>query len=164
MSASVNKVILIGNLGADPELKYLPNGGQAVCELRLATNDSYTDKQGQRQEKTEWHRVVVWGKQAESCAQYLKKGRTVYVEGRLQTREWDDKDGNKRYTTEIVANTVQFLGGGDGQRAGEGGGAQRGGYGGERQRGGTARGNGAQRSGASGGDGVRGTDWSGNEV
>lgn len=111
MAASINKVILIGNLGANPELKYLPSG-QAVCEMRLATNESYTDKQGVKQDRTEWHRVVVWGKQAENCSQYLTKGRQVYVEGRLQTRTWDDKDGNKRYMTEIVAAQVQFLGGG----------------------------------------------------
>jgi single-strand DNA-binding protein len=111
MSASVNKVILIGNLGAKPELKYLPSG-QAVCELRLATNEKWKDKNEQTQEKTEWHRVVVWGKQGENCAQYLDKGRPVYVEGRLQTRSWDDKTtGEKRYMTEIVATSVQFLGG-----------------------------------------------------
>lgn len=120
--ASVNKVILIGNLGANPELKHLPSG-QAVCELRLATTDTFTDKQGQKQERTEWHRVNVWGKVAENCAKYLQKGRQVYVEGRIQTRSWDDKEtGQKRYATEIVANQVTFLGGG----AGDGG--QRGGY------------------------------------
>jgi single-strand DNA-binding protein len=123
MAASVNKVILIGNLGAKPELKYLPSG-QAVCELRLATNEQWTDKNQQKQERTEWHRVVVWGKTGENCAQYLDKGRSVYIEGRLQTRSWDDKNsGEKRYMTEIVANTVQFLGGGGGAGAGEGGGA-----------------------------------------
>ena len=126
MAASVNKVILIGNLGAKPELKYLPSG-QAVCELRLATNEQWTDKNQQKQERTEWHRVVVWGKTGENCAQYLDKGRSVYIEGRLQTRSWDDKtSGEKRYMTEIVANTVQFLGGGGGAGAGEGGGAPRG--------------------------------------
>jgi single-strand DNA-binding protein len=117
--ASVNKVIVIGNLGKDPELRYTP-GGQAVCDLSVATTDQWTDKGGERKEQTEWHRVVVWGKQAENCSQYLTKGRQVYVEGRLRTRQWDDKDGNKRYTTEIVAQTVQFLGGG----RGEGGGAR----------------------------------------
>jgi single-strand DNA-binding protein len=128
MAASVNKVIIIGNLGAKPELKYLPSG-QAVCELRIATNESFTDKQQQKQERTEWHRVVVWGKQGENCAQYLDKGRPVYVEGRLQTRSWDDKtSGEKRYMTEIVANSVQFLGGREGGGAGGGGGG--GGYGG----------------------------------
>lgn len=122
--ASVNKVILIGNLGAKPELKFLPSG-QAVCEMRIATTDVYTDKSQQRQEKTEWHRIVVWGKTAENCAQYLDKGRQIYVEGRLQTRSWDDKNtGEKRYMTEVVANQVTFLGGGarDGGGAREGGG------------------------------------------
>jgi single-strand DNA-binding protein len=117
--ASINKVILIGNLGKDPELRYTP-GGQAVCDLSLATTDQWTDKSGERKEQTEWHRVVVWGKQAENCSQYLAKGRQCYVEGRLRTRQWDDKDGNKRYTTEIVAQTVQFLcgkGEGAGQRS-----------------------------------------------
>src|ERR1051325_4567792 len=116
--ASINKVIVIGNLGADPELRYTP-GGQAVCDLRVATTEQWTDKSGERKEQTEWHRVVVWGKQAENCSQYLSKGRQVYVEGRLRTRQWDDKDGNKRYTTEIVAQTVQFLGGGRGEGARE---------------------------------------------
>lgn len=113
MSASVNKVIILGNLGAKPELKYLPSG-QAVCEMRIATNETFKDKNDQKQEKTEWHKVVVWAKLAENCAQYLDKGRSVYVEGRLQTRSWDDKtSGEKKYMTEIVANVVQFLGGGD---------------------------------------------------
>ena len=113
MAGGVNKVILVGNLGADPELRYTPSG-QGVCELRIATSDSWTDKQGQRQERTEWHRVVVWGKRAEVCSKYLSKGRQVYVEGRIQTRNYDDKDGNKRYITEVIANDVQFLGGGRG--------------------------------------------------
>src|SRR5579859_5533943 len=125
MAGSVNKVILIGHLGAKPELKYLPSG-QAVCEMRLATNDVWQDKQNQRQERTEWHRVVVWGKTAENCAQYLDKGRQIYIEGRLQTRAWDDKNtGEKRYMTEVVANQVTFLGGGSGE--GGGGGYSRGG-------------------------------------
>jgi single-strand DNA-binding protein len=112
MAGSVNKVILIGHLGAKPELKYLPSG-QAVCEMRIATNEVFNDKQQQRQERTEWHRVVAWGKTGENCAQYLDKGRQIYVEGRLQTRSWDDKNsGEKRYMTEIVANNVTFLGGG----------------------------------------------------
>jgi single-strand DNA-binding protein len=119
MAGSVNKVILIGHLGAKPELKYLPSG-QAVCEMRIATNEVFNDKQQQRQERTEWHRVVAWGKTGENCAQYLDKGRQIYVEGRLQTRSWDDKtSGEKRYMTEIVANNVTFLGGGpagDGDR------------------------------------------------
>jgi single-strand DNA-binding protein len=117
--ASVNKVILVGNLGKDPELRYTP-GGQAVCDLRLATTDSYTGKDGEKKESTEWHTVVVWGKQAENCSQYLSKGRQVYVEGRLRTRSWDDKEGKKQYRTEVVAQTVQFLGGA-GAGAGAGG-------------------------------------------
>ena len=107
---SVNKVILLGRLGQDPELKYTP-GGAPVCNFSLATTEAWTDKQGAKQEKTEWHRVVVWGKLAELCNQYLAKGRQAFLEGRLQTRSWDDKDGNKRYTTEILASTVQFIGG-----------------------------------------------------
>jgi single-strand DNA-binding protein len=114
MGASVNKVILIGNLGSDPEVRYTPSGS-AVANFNIATNESWKDKNGQDQDRTEWHKIVVWGKQAENCGEYLSKGRTVYIEGRLQTRSWDDKEGNKRYTTEIVANTVQFLGGGGGR-------------------------------------------------
>jgi single-strand DNA-binding protein len=111
MAASVNKVILIGNLGADPELRYTP-GGTAVVDLRIATNRRYKTRDGDWQEETEWHSVVVWSKQAENCKEYLAKGRTVYIEGRLQTRSWDDqKSGQKRYKTEVVADTVQFLGG-----------------------------------------------------
>jgi single-strand DNA-binding protein len=120
--ASVNRVILVGNLGRDPELRYIPSG-QAVANFTLATNDRWRDKEGNNQERTEWHRIVVWGKSAENCAQYLQKGRSVYIEGRLQTREWEDKDGNKRQTTETIAQTVQFLGG----RGGAGGGAEPGG-------------------------------------
>lgn len=110
MGASVNKVILVGNLGQDPEVRYTPSGS-AVANFSIATNESWKSKDGQDQERTEWHKIVVWGKQAENCGEYLSKGRTVYIEGRLQTRSWDDKEGVKRYTTEIVANTVQFLGG-----------------------------------------------------
>src|SRR5262245_40554976 len=142
---SVNKVILLGNLGAKPELKYLPSG-QAVCEMRLATNEVFTDKQNQKQERTEWHRVVVWGKTAENCAQYLDKGRQVYVEGRIQARSWDDKNsGEKKYMTEIVAQQVTFLGGGG--PGGEGG-FQRGGGGG----GGGGRGGGRPDQGGGGGE------------
>jgi len=121
--ASVNKVILVGNLGRDPELRYIQSG-QAVANFTLATNDRWRDKEGNNQERTEWHRIVVWGKSAENCAQYLQKGRSVYVEGRLQTREWEDKEGNKRQTTEVVAQAVQFLGGrgGAGGAGGESGG------------------------------------------
>ncbi len=108
---SVNKVILLGRLGQDPELKYTPSGA-AVCNFSLATSETWNDKNsGQKQERTEWHRVVVWGKLAELCNQYLSKGRQAFVEGRLQTRSWDDQNGQKRYTTEINATTVQFIGG-----------------------------------------------------
>jgi single-strand DNA-binding protein len=120
MAGGVNKVILVGHLGADPDMRYTPSG-QGVCELRLATSESWNDKNGQRQERTEWHRVVVWGKRAEICSKYLAKGRQVYVEGRIQTRSYDDKEGNKRYITEVIANDVQFLGGGG---AGGGGGRE----------------------------------------
>lgn len=105
--ASLNKVMLIGNLGQDPELRYTQSQVPVVT-LNLATTESWT-KDGQRQDQTEWHRVIVWNKQAENCAKYLSKGRPVYVEGKLQTRSWDDKTGQKRYTTEIVAQTVTFL-------------------------------------------------------
>src|SRR4051812_28146007 len=108
---SVNKVILVGRLGQNPEVRYTPSGA-AVANFSLATNESWTDKAGQKQERTEWHRVVVWGKLAELCNQYLAKGRQVYLEGRLQTRQWQDKDGQTKYTTEVQAQTVQFLGGG----------------------------------------------------
>ena len=106
--AGINKVILVGNLGKDPELRHTPQG-QAVANFPLATSESWNDKSGQKQERTEWHRIVVWGKLAELCAKYLSKGRKAYVEGKLQTRAWDDNQGQKRYTTEIVASTVQFL-------------------------------------------------------
>jgi single-strand DNA-binding protein len=119
----VNKVILIGNLGRDPEIKYT-SGGQAVTNLRIATSRSWTDKQsGQRKEETEWHRVEVWGKQAETCSQYLTKGRQVFVEGRIKTDKFQDKQtGQDRYSTKIVAEDVRFIGGGNGQRAGAPGG------------------------------------------
>ncbi len=121
MAGGVNKVILVGNLGADPDMRYTPSG-QGVCELRVATNESWTDKNGQRQDRTEWHRVVIWGKRAEICSKYLSKGRQVYIEGRIQTRNYDDKEGNKRYITEIIANDVQFLGGTEAGGGGGGGG------------------------------------------
>jgi single-strand DNA-binding protein len=108
---AVNKAILVGRLGRDPEVRFLPSG-QNVASFSLATSDNYTDRGGQRQERTEWHNVVVFGKQAELCGQYLKKGREVYVEGRIQTRQYEAKDGSgKRSRTEIVAQRVQFLGG-----------------------------------------------------
>ena len=116
MAGGVNKAIIIGNLGKDPEVRFTP-GGQAVANFTIATNESWKDKNGQQQERTEWHRIVVWGKLAELCGEYLKKGRQAYVEGRIQTREWTDKENKKNYTTEIVANTVQFLGSRDGARS-----------------------------------------------
>ena len=116
MSGNVNKVFILGNLGSDPEVRYTGNG-TAVCELRLATNERWKGKDGQAHEKVEWHRVVVWGKDAENAGKYLAKGRAVHVEGRLQTRDYEAKDGSKRYVTEIVANAIQYLGGGkDGDR------------------------------------------------
>jgi len=108
--ASVNKAIIVGNLGKDPELRYAQGGG-AVCNFSIATTDSWADKNsGQRQERTEWHRVIAFAKLAENVAQYLKKGSPVYIEGRIQTREWQDKEGQKRFTTEIVAQSIVFLG------------------------------------------------------
>ncbi len=107
--SGINKVILIGRLGADPEIKNV-SAQQTVAHLRLATSENWTDREGKKQERTEWHRIVVWGKLAELCGKYLSKGRQVYVEGRLQTRSWEDAQGQKRYATEVVAQTVQFLG------------------------------------------------------
>ncbi len=107
--AGVNKVILIGNLGRDPEMRYTQNN-TPVANFTLATSEQWTDRNGERQERTEWHRIVVWGRLAEICGQYLQKGKQVYIEGRLQTREWEDQNGQKRYTTEIVAREMQMLG------------------------------------------------------
>jgi single-strand DNA-binding protein len=107
--AGLNKVILIGNLGRDPELRYTQSG-QAVANFTLATNESWTNRSGEREERTEWHRIVAWAKLAEFCGEYLAKGKQIYVEGRLQTRDWEDKDGNKRYTTEIKADKLLMLG------------------------------------------------------
>ena len=114
--ASVNKVILVGNLGRDPETRYT-TGGDAVTNIRLATTDTWKDKNGEKQERTEWHTVVFFGRQAEIAGEYLKKGRQVYVEGRLQTRKWQDKEGQDRYTTEIVADRMQMLGSREGSGA-----------------------------------------------
>lgn len=115
--ASINKVILIGNLGRDPEVRYT-TGGTPVANFSMATTDRWNDPSGEKKERTEWHKIVVWAKQAEFVGNYLKKGNQVYVEGSLQTREWTDRDGNKRYTTEVKAQVVQGLGGrGDGPRA-----------------------------------------------
>jgi single-strand DNA-binding protein len=122
--AGVNKVILVGNLGSDPQVRYTP-GGQAVANFNIATSERFNNKAGEKEERTEWHRIVAWGKLAEICQQYLKKGKQVYIEGRLQTRQWEDQQGQKRQTTEIVAQTMQMLG-----RAGEGGGPGGGGGGG----------------------------------
>jgi len=131
---SVNKVILVGNLGADPELKYTPSS-RPLCNLRIATTDVFKDKSGQRQERTEWHRVTVWGDQAENCNKYLSKGRSVYIEGRLQTRSYD-KDGQKHYATDVVADRVVFLGSGGGGGGGGGEGRRSGGQGGSSGQGG----------------------------
>lgn len=108
--ASVNKAILIGNLGADPELRYTP-GGQAVASFSIATTERFKNKDGEQQERTEWHNIVCWGRQAEIANEYLRKGSSVYIEGRIQTRSYDDKDGIKRYRTEIVTRQMQLLGG-----------------------------------------------------
>lgn len=105
---SVNKVILVGNLGGDPEVRYTANN-QVVCTFNIATTEKWASKNGQPGERTEWHRIVVWGKLAEICKEYLAKGRQVFVEGRIQSRQWDDKEGKKRTTTEIIAQNVQFL-------------------------------------------------------
>jgi len=117
MARGINKVILIGHLGKDPEVRYSPNGG-AVTNITLATSESWKDKNtGEKQERTEWHRVVFFGKLAEIAGEYLKKGSQVYLEGRLQTRKWQDKEGKDRYTTEIVAGEMQMLGGREGRGA-----------------------------------------------
>ncbi len=120
MARGVNKVILIGNLGQDPELRYTGNG-TAVCNLRLATNESYKDQDGQFVDKTEWHSIVAWSRLAEICGEYLKKGARVYFEGSLQTRSWEDRDGNTRYTTEIKAREMMMLDGRDSDHSGGGG-------------------------------------------
>ncbi|GAA5785969.1 single-stranded DNA-binding protein [Chitiniphilus shinanonensis] len=125
--ASLNKVLLIGNLGRDPEVRYLPSGG-AVCNFSIATTERFKDKQGQQQEKTEWHNIVMYNRLAEIAGEYLKKGSSVYVEGRIQTRKWQDKQtGADRYTTEIVADQMQMLSGRGGGGGGAGGGFQQGG-------------------------------------
>ena len=151
--ASVNKVIIVGNLGKDPETRYAPSG-DAITNITVATTDSWKDKStGEKKEATEWHRVVFFGRLAEIAGEYLKKGRSVYVEGRLRTRKWQDKEGQDRYTTEIVADQMQMLGsregmGGGGMDEGGGGGGMRSSGGGERSSGG------GERSGAGGGGGA----------
>ena len=119
---SLNKAMIIGNLGRDPELRHTQSGS-AVCNLNIATSEKFKDKSDEWQERTEWHRVTVWGRQAENCEKYLAKGSQVYVEGRIQTREWQDKDGVTKCTTEIIAQTVQFLKGGSGGGGSGGGGS-----------------------------------------
>ena len=143
MARGINKVILVGNLGADPETRYTANGG-AITNIRLATSESWKDKQtGENQERTEWHRVVLFGKLGEIAGEYLKKGRQVYIEGSLRTNKYTDKDGIERYSTDIVANEMQMLGGPGGGGGGEGGGG--GGY--SRDRGERSGGGGAPRGG-----------------
>jgi len=117
MARGINKVILIGNLGADPELRYTP-AGTAVCNFRIATNESYKDREGNQVDKTEWHNVVAWERLAEICGEYLKKGRQVYIEGSLQTRQWEDQEGATRYTTEVKAREMQMLGSREDDRGG----------------------------------------------
>ncbi len=170
--ASLNKVMLIGNLGADPEVRYTASGS-SVANFRIATTEVWKDREGERQERTEWHRIVVWGKTAEHCGEYLSKGRSVYVEGRIQNREWEDKEGNRRWTTEINADRVTFLGsrndgggGGGGDYGGGGGGGSRndggggggGSYGGGGGNGGGSRGGGGFGGGSGGGGGGGGAD------
>ncbi len=146
MARGVNKVILIGNLGKDPEIRYTQNG-TAVVNFSLATTDSWT-KDGETNERTEWHNIVAWARLAEICNQYLQKGKQVYIEGRIQTRKWEDRDGNTRYTTEVVAQNMQMLGGrGDGDFGGGGGG----GGGGGSEGGGGGGGEGGGGGGPSGG-------------
>ncbi len=146
--ASVNKVIIVGNLGRDPETRYMPNG-EAVTNIAVATTESWKDKNtGEKKELTEWHRITFYRKLAEIAGQYLKKGSQIYVEGRLQTRKWQDKEGVERYTTEIIADTMQMLGGRQGAGSG-GGGMDEGGYGGGG--GGGSYGGGAPRQSAGGG-------------
>ena len=132
--ASVNKVIVLGNLGRDPEVRYTPNGS-AVCNLRIATTRNWKSKDsGEKMEETEWHSVVLYDRQAEIAGEYLKKGRSVYIEGRLKTRKWQDKEGVDRYTTEIVADSMQLLGGREGGGGGGGGADDEGGGGGYSER------------------------------
>ena len=147
--ASVNKVIVVGNLGKDPETRYSPNGG-AICNVRIATTRNWKDKAtGEKKEETEWHSVVFYDRLAEIAGEYLKKGRSVYVEGRLKTRKWQDKEGQDRYTTEIIAQEMQLLGSREGMGGGGGGGDDGGGYSRESYGGGS--GGGGARSGGGGG-------------
>jgi single-strand DNA-binding protein len=159
--ASVNKVILLGNLGRDPETRYT-TGGDAVTNLRIATSEQWKDKSGEKQEKTEWHTVVLFGRQAEIAGEYLKKGRSVYIEGRLQTRKWTDKEGVEKYSTEIVGDRMQLIGGrSEGGGGGDaefsaGGGASSGG--GAKREGGGSSGGGGEKRAPAGGAAKKGVD------
>lgn len=160
--SSVNRVILVGHLGADPEMRYT-NNGQAVCNMRIATSESWTDKDGNKQERTEWHSISAWGKQAEFCGQYLAKGRQVYVEGRLQTREYQDKEGITRKVWEVQADRVNGLGSGgkDGAHGGDaGGGCGSRGNGNSGSGSSNTNGNAGQQGGNRGGGGA-GNGWGG---
>jgi single-strand DNA-binding protein len=151
MARGVNKVILVGNLGADPETRAMPSGS-TVANLRIATSESWRDKtSGEQQERTEWHRVALFGRLAEIASEYLKKGSQVYIEGSLRTRKWQDKQGNERFSTEIVGNELQMLGGRGGAGGGGGGGGSGPSYGGGGGGGGGAGGGGAGGGGESGG-------------
>jgi single-strand DNA-binding protein len=165
--ASVNKVILLGNLGRDPETRYTTDGG-AVTNLNIATSEQWKDKSGEKQERTEWHRVVLFGRTAEIAGEYLKKGRSVYIEGRLQTRKYTDKDGVEKYSTEIVADRMQLIGGareggggGDVEfsSGGSSGGASGGGSGGGSRRGPSGAGSGGAGGGAGKGGGTKSEDF-----
>lgn len=154
-SRGVNKVILVGNLGNDPEVRYMPNGN-AVANLSIATSESWKDQQGQLQEKTEWHKVTMYRRLAEIAGEYLKKGSQIYLEGKLQTRKWQDQQGNDRYTTEVIADQLQMLGGRNESGGGQGGGGQSGGYqqspqGGQNNQGGYQQDGGQQGGGQQGG-------------
>ena len=162
--ASVNKVILLGNLGRDPETRYT-TGGDAVTNLNIATSEQWKDKNGEKQERTEWHRVVLFGRQAEIAGEYLKKGRSVYIEGRLQTRKYTDKDGVEKYSTEIVADRMQLIGGareggaGDDEMPGGGGGGGGGGGRAPSRGGGGTGGGGGQRPAGGGGAAKKNEDF-----
>ncbi|MFC4765203.1 single-stranded DNA-binding protein [Dyella koreensis] len=164
MARGINKVIIVGNLGADPETRYT-GSGTAITNLRIATSEQWTDKQtGEKQDRTEWHRVVLFGKLGEIAGEYLKKGRQVYIEGSLRTSKYTDKDGVERYTTDIIGNEMQMLGGGEGGGSGGGGGGgyqQRSQGGGQRQGGGS--GGGQQRGGGDYGSQRGGNDYGNNQ-